>query len=195
MLEIISDAPYPGDNISNIDLWNNRMNTAAFSGYYDDQNADTYSLRAHIQSDIIRGNTIRLFVVARVDLEDSIKRYSNYDSLITNLDTARRYIDLHAMSNFYHIYIDDSLLSNLEWRFHYKTQTQQKGILTWINIRNLDEGLYDISINGPKNMYRNPFAKIPFYREINANTMLPEFRPTLKEDDPDYLKLKPILPK
>jgi hypothetical protein len=192
---IDSDSTYPGDQFSKIELWNNSMNTGAFSGYYDDQNSDKFSQRAHIQSDIIRGNTIRLFVVSRADLEDSVRSYSNYDSLVINLDTARHYINLHAMKNFYHVYIDDSLVRDLDWRFHYKSQTGQKGILTWIGVSDLDEGLYSLRIAGPDEMYRGSFAKIPFYREFNTNGFLQQIQPAQNEEDPDYLRLKPFLPK
>ena len=87
----------PGESWTRLDIWNTGYTTSAFSGYYDDQNDDLHSVRAHIQSDIISENTLRLFTVLRIGTEDSIKKYCNYDSLI-NLDTAKRYVDIHCAS-------------------------------------------------------------------------------------------------
>ena len=137
---------------------------------------------------------MRLFVVSRADREEDIQEFCKYDSLIAELDTARRYVDLYCHKEFYHIYIDDSLVSNLDWKFHFKSQTNQKGLLTWIGITGLSEGLHHLKVMGP-NKNRSPYSEIPFYREINANTYVPD-QPLRKEDeDSDYLKLKPILPK
>jgi len=195
MVGNIANATYPGDNISRINMWNNRTSTAAFNGYYDDQNTEDYSLVAHLQSDIIRGNTLRFFVVSRADREESIQEFCGYDSLMMELDTAKQYIDLHCIKTFYQVYIDDSLLTDLEWKFHFKSHTKQKGLLTWIGIRHLDEGLHYLRLKGPDEKYSYDLARIPFYREINANTYIPAMQPAIKEEDLDYMKLKPILPK
>ena len=52
-----------------------------FQGHYADDQSVVRSRFAHIQSDIITGNSIKLFVVADINSEDSIRSYVNYDSL------------------------------------------------------------------------------------------------------------------
>ena len=196
MVGNLANSTYPGDNISRINLWSNNQGTGAFNGYYDDQNEDNYSITAHIQSDIIRGNTMRLFVVSRADREERIMEYCGYDSLINELDTAQRFVDMYCLKKYYHIYIDDSLQTDLEWKFHFKSQTQQKGILTWINIRDLDEGLHALRIKPPDELTSRNLANIPFYREINDANYFREDPPAREVDDEqDYLQLKPLLPK
>lgn len=195
MLGVVSDSdPIPNHSWTRISLWNNLSGTTAFSGYYDDQNDDFHSVRAQIQSDIISGNTIRLFVVSRVGLEDSIKKHCNYDSLI-QLDTGRQYVELHCVSSFYQVTIDDKPIENLIWKFHYKQSTDQRGILAYIDVTDLPRGNYALKLKAPESMYRrNTMAEIPFYREISNEGYRVQTRKEQEEEEP-FLKLKPILPK
>jgi hypothetical protein len=183
---------YEGETFSGIDMWTSRSQVGVFSGYYDDQNQDKYSQRAHIQSDIIRSNTVRLFVVARADLEDSIRKVCNYDSLINALDTARMYVDLHCVKSFFKIELDDTVLDELPWKFHYKSSTKQRGMLTWINVRQLPEGLHQLTVTG-KDAGEFVYARIPFFREYPSGYI----QDVIPKEDPDdsYLQVKPLLPK
>ncbi len=196
MLGIVSDTdPIPNQAWTRITMWNNISGTTAFSGYYDDQNDDFHSIRAQIQSDIISGNTIRLFVVSRIGLEDSIKKHCNYDSLI-QLDTGRHFVELHCVSQFYSVSINDIPLDDLVWKFHYKQSTGQRGILTYIDVTDLPRGNYELDVQIPDEMYRRgSIANIPFYREIsNAGyQVMPQNKRDEEEDS--YLQIKPIFPK
>ncbi|MCP4459169.1 MAG: hypothetical protein GY816_14280 [Cytophagales bacterium] len=189
------DQDYPGESFSQIELWSDRQGVDAYSGNYDDQNGDKYSNRAHIQSDIIRGNTVRLFVVARADNEENIRKNCNYDSLVENLDTARMYINLHCVSSYYKVFIDDSLVQDIPWKFHFKASTQQRGLLTWINVRSLQEGLHELKIKGANKRGDQKFSTIPFYREYSEGLYIPDKRIKEKEKDSDYMSIKPLLPK
>ena len=191
---VSSSDPIPNEAWTRITLWNNQGGTTAFSGYYDDQNKDFHSVRAQIQSDIITGNTIRLFVVSRIGLEDSIKKNCNYDSLI-KLDTGRNYVELHCVSQFYTITLNGKPINDLHWNFHYKQQTNQRGIITYIDATDLPRGTYSLEVWGPKAMYRRgPFANIPFYREISNKgySVVPK-----KETEPEeeFIGIKPLLTK
>ena len=168
------------------------MGTGAYHGYYDDQMKDKFSSRAQIQSDIISGNTIRLFVVLRADNEEAVRKNCNYDSLTTNLDTARWRVDLHCLQAFNKIFINDSLVQDIKWKFHYKTGTRQKGLLTWINVRELPEGQHELVLKYPGEKGDRVMASIPFYREYPSGIIQP--KPMDKnEEEADFMEIKPLL--
>lgn len=194
MGNIANSSAIPGESWTRLTFWNNRQNVSSYSGYYDDQNDDFHSVQAHIQSDIISENTLRLFTVLRIGREDSIKKHCNYDSLI-QLDTASQYVELHCVSSFYQVLLDDQKIDSAQWFFHYKQKTKQRGLLTYLDITNLKRGMHTLSIKGPDEMYKNgKFAVIPFYRELSPDGYFAT--PSKgKEEDPSYLRLKPILPK
>ena len=72
---------YGGDSFSRLSLWHSNGSEMIFQGHYADDQSVVRSRFAHIQSDIITGNSIKLFVVADINSEDSIRSYVNYDSL------------------------------------------------------------------------------------------------------------------
>ena len=190
----MADSTNPGDEISRIELFSNGQGYAAFSGNYDDQNDDKFSIRAHIQSDVIRTNTIRLFVVADANLEDSILTYCNYDKLAAELDTASSYVKMKCISDFYHLYLNDSLIRDYQWKFHYLQKSGQRGYLTWIDITDLESGLHELKIDTPPGMYRFPRSRIPFYREINPGYYMPnESKSSEGKDERDLIQPKPFL--
>ncbi|HCX21514.1 MAG: hypothetical protein CMB80_13420 [Flammeovirgaceae bacterium] len=186
--------PIPGDGFTMMELWNNSRSSTSFSGHYQDQNSEFHSVQAQIQSDIISENTIRLFVVLKAHREDSIKKFCNYDSLISNSELSTSLVQLNCVSSFYSVLLDDSLAIDTPWRFHYNQATDQRGILTYIDVTDLPRGMHSITVNGPKEMFAYSFAEIPFYREIsNQGYIVPK---AIKEDkEESFLKLKGVLPK
>ncbi len=194
MLDVTSDsATIPGEGWTRLSLWNNARGTSSFSGYYDDQNEGFHSVQAHIQSDIISENTLRLFTVLKIAQEDSMKKHCAYDSLI-QLGTASRYVELQCASSFYQISLDDQPIDSIQWLFHYKQKTNQRGILTYLDITDLPKGMHTLKVRGPDEMYNFTFAEIPFYRELSPNGYVGQ--PAVRKDEKDsYMKMKPILPK
>lgn len=193
-MDSLSSAGYAGDGVSRLTLWGNSPKTSAFSGYYEDQNSNWFSVQAQIPSDVIDGNVLRLFIPADIEKEDSIRSFSNYDSLAKATPGQKMaQLNLEVTKKFYHIYLDDSLLTNFPWYFHYNTTTQQRGFLAYIDIRNLDQGMHLLGVAGPPVMYKTNWATIPFYREIRETDA--RARSMEQRHDPDYLELKPILPK
>lgn len=188
---------YPGESISQISLWSDSQSTGAYTGYYDDQMEDIKSVVASIQSDIIRGNTIRLFLVLQATREDSIKKHCHLDSLFNVDGMNRARANLQCVSSFYTIRIDDSVYSDLPYKFHYKSKTKQRGLLTYLDVSSLESGLHQIRINMPDSMYRNSqVANIPFYREEPyLPYVIPDTGGQQKSKEKSYLELKPILPK
>lgn len=193
----ISNSTYPGENLSQISMWSDSRATGAYTGYYDDQIDDIKSIVASIQSDIIRGNTVRLFLVLQASREDSIKAYCNLDSLlqVEGLGSARAKIQ--CLATFYSVAVDDFIYSDLPFKFHYKSKTQQRGLLTYLDVSSLETGLHHLKISMPDSMYRNSqITNIPFYREeAYLPYPVPDTSPKKDEDGESYLKLKPILPK
>jgi len=195
MLTIVAGrSSFPGEAWTRITIWSNAQKVSSYSGYYDDQNKDFHSVNAQIQSDIISENTIRLFSVLKISLEDSLKKNCNYDSLIS-LDTAGYYVELQCASMFHQVMLDNKKVEDLKWYFHYKQKTNQRGILTYIDITDLPKGMHSIRLKGPDNMYSYSFAEIPFYREIIPRGYQASPSENPKEGPESYLKLKPILPK
>lgn len=193
-MDSLSSAGYPGEEVSRINFWSNSLSTSAFSGYYEDQNSNWFSVQGQIPSDIIDGNVLRLFIPADIEKEDSIRVFSNYDSLILSTSHQKMaQLNLQVTKDFYHIYLNDSLLKNLPWYFHYKTSTSQRGFLVYVDIRNLDQGMHSIGIAGPPKMYKTKWATIPFYREVRDVAARPGAEKAKASED--YLDLKPLLPK
>lgn len=195
MLKAISErSSVPGEAWTRISVWSDDKGVSSFSGYYDDQNDDFHSVQAQIQSDIISENTIRLFSVLKIGIEDSIKKHCGYDSLI-QLDTAAHFVDLYCVSKFHQVWLDDMNIDSLQWRFYYKQKTNQRGILTYLDITDLSKGMHMITVRGPEEMYDRTFAEIPFYREVIPKGYRSAPPAKQKEEKQSYLKLKPILPK
>ena len=190
----LQDSVFPGESLTQLEFWNNARSTSSFSGYYDDQNDDFHSVQAQIQSDIISENTVRLFVVLKVTREDSIRKHCNYDSLATETEMTGSTIELQCASSFYQVYLDDSLVNDQKWLFHYKQSTEQRGLLTYIDIRDLEPGMHSVKVAGPEKMYGYPFASIPFYRELSQSGYYVPKQPEKKDED-SFLKLKGVLPK
>jgi hypothetical protein len=112
------------------------------------------------------------------------------------LDTGRHFVELHCVSQFYSVSINDIPLDDLVWKFHYKQSTGQRGILTYIDVTDLPRGNYELDVQIPDEMYRRgSIANIPFYREIsNAGyQVMPQNKRDEEEDS--YLQIKPIFPK
>jgi hypothetical protein len=158
---------YEGDAFSRIELWHTSSDHMSFPGHYADDNSVKKSGLAHIQSDIISGNTIKMFLVADIDVEDSIKSNINYDSLFTaEPKRSAAALDLIAIDEFYHIYLDDSLINVEEWMYHYQSNTKQRGYLTYLDITELDKGLHRIKIKPPEEQFgERTWTTIKFYRE------------------------------
>jgi hypothetical protein len=102
---------YPGENISDISFWSDNMESGTYTGYYDDQIEEIKSVIAQIQSDVISGNTIRLFKVLNANREDSIKKNCNIDSLynVKEKEINKSVVMIDCLSKFYKVEIGDSL--------------------------------------------------------------------------------------
>ena len=184
----MTDGIYVGDNFSRISFWDSSQGYSAFSGYYDDQNEDYPSVRAHIPSDIINGDVLRLFVVANIRYEDNIEKNFPRDSLKELYpDTSSAALNNMAVASFFQVRLNGKKMDSLKWLFHYKNHLDQRGYLTYISLEYLKEGLHEVSVYGPGEQYKNPFATIPFYRDVQVQNQ-PRKTNTWDEKDgaPDF---------
>jgi hypothetical protein len=193
--DTVDDGSFPGEGYSRLKFWHNRIGVSAFSGYYDDQNSELYSVRASIPSDIVTNNTLRLFIVADINFQDSLEAMTKREPLKTELDSLPTREKSHKLiSSFYRVVLDDSVVNDYPLKFHYKSHTHQFGYLVYLDITNLQKGMHTLSIKGPEKMFGDrTFASIPFYREypIYTGTMSTGKQ---NEDDGDQLKsLKPLM--
>lgn len=160
----ISNGLYPGDSISQLELWGNDQGYVAFSGNYDDQNQDFPSVRAHIPSDVISGDVLKLFVVAHVTYEENMLKRMPLDSLREVYpDTSEVALKLMVIDSYLTVYIDEDEVEIDRWFFQYKQHTGQRGYLTYLNIGDLEEGPHELKVSLP-----NAFnlSVIPFYKDI-----------------------------
>jgi hypothetical protein len=191
--DTVDDGSFPGEGFSRLKYWHNQRGVSAFSGYYDDQNSDLYSVRASIPSDIIADNTLRLFVVADISLQDSLQLMSESEPLRSELDSLTRTQKSHKLiTSFYRIILDDSLLQDYPLKFHYKSHTHQFGYLVYLDITELDKGIHTLEIKGPEKMFGNrTFASIPFYRELRT---FPQGRDRYMDPSSSETKLRSTKP-
>ncbi|HPM30848.1 MAG TPA: hypothetical protein PLJ60_10995, partial [Chryseolinea sp.] len=161
----IANQGYDGDSFSRIEFWHSSSSNSAYSGYYDDQNDELFSVRAQIPSDVIETNVLRLFIPVNIKHEKEIREYVKYDSLRKlSPDQSIAEIDAQVTRKFYHIYLDGNLLGDLPWLFHYKMKTGQRGYLTYIDIKSLSEGMHHVEVDFPPDDRKTKWASIPFYR-------------------------------
>ena len=187
----ITDTLYPGDGYSRLTYWSRSLGYSAFSGYYDDQNVEVYSERAHIPSDIVNGDVLRLFVVGHITYEENMTEHTPIDSLEKLYpDTSQTALHLMVVSEFFEVTLDDEPVSDLDWLFHYKSTLDQRGFLTYIDISDLPEGLHWIDVKGPEHMYNFPFAVIPFYRDVLVQN--PSVREAAEEEKSVDFQPKPF---
>ncbi|MFK7951221.1 MAG: hypothetical protein AB8B73_00120, partial [Ekhidna sp.] len=182
----IASKEYPGDPYSRLSLWEPGAGDAVYFGYYDDQNESNPSMRASIPSDVIQSDVLKVFVVGNIAFEDNMLEYTPLDSLAEAYpDTSRFALNLMVVDNYYKVMIDDDLVKIDRWYSYYKVLTNQRGYLTYIQIRNLEEGMHHLKIKGPTK-HHSVIAEIPFYREISYDRKKTPSGTTDKEEAADF---------
>lgn len=148
---------------SGIDFYARTRGLHKFHGHYENLSEGNYSVKAHIQSDIISGKTIRLFVVHNAAYEEDIKQVCQYDESLKNF--RRDSMGLACMDQFYRVYLDDSVYQHSPWHYHEKQATKQKGITCWIDVSELEKGQHKLQVRIARNEFKWIHAQIPFYKE------------------------------
>lgn len=164
---IIANTNYPGDKLSRISIWNTIQGHSAYSGYYSDQNDGHPSWRAQIQSDIITGNVLKLFVAAHIGYEERMLKRSPLDSLKKVYpDTSNAALESIVVQSFFKVGLDYQEVEISKWYFHYQLESNQRGFLTYIDISNLQEGMHHLQVTiFSDSTFQNMISDIPFYRD------------------------------
>ncbi|NQZ78162.1 MAG: hypothetical protein HRT61_18960 [Ekhidna sp.] len=164
----IAEYKFDGQAYSRLSLWGTTRGYNAYNGYYEDQSQDQSSRQAQIQSDIISGDVLKLFVPANIAYEDEMLELMSLDSLQdVHADTSLLALKLMVVENFYQIKMDGKSLDVDNWFTHYRTSSGQFGYLAFISIRELAEGMHRITIGSKHKRYKT-LAIIPFYRDITV---------------------------
>ncbi len=183
----ITNSTYAGENYSLQAYWDNELGTSVFQGYYDDQNAENPSIKAHIPSDVIIGDVLRLFVVSNVFYDEPMENLLAMDSLMDVYpDSSVADLKLQTVKRFFKVSIDGVSIPIDQWFFHYKVSTSQRGYLTYIDISSLKEGLHKLSIQGTGERFMNPMAVIPFYRDITYSSGRTPAKRESEETEADF---------
>jgi hypothetical protein len=182
----IANNSYPSESFSRLSLWESAMGYTVFEGYYDDQNQDNPSQKAQIQSDVINGDVLKLFVVANVLYEESMLKYTSLDSLKEVYpDTITSALNLMVLDIYIQVVIDNDTIDVERWYQHYKVSTKQRGYLAYIPIGSLSEGLHHLKVLGSTKRFRT-LAEIPFYRDVSLYNRIPIKENTSNSDNENF---------
>ena len=155
----------PRESFSQIEIWSDEQGEEAFEGYYQDKENATASVRLQIPSDVIRDDVLRVFIPTGIGQQDSLKKFVKYDSISTITEESfeeGRYF-LNKLSEFYSLSIDDSTFRPRMY-FQRANSTNQKGVIAYLDIGYLEEGLYELKLTGPPEMVDDTLAIVPFYK-------------------------------
>ncbi len=150
---------------SGLDLYSMTPQYFASDQFYQDKNSEIPP-QMSIQSDVIDEDVLKLFIEHKKNYElffiDSCSIAASLDTIADARVKARGIQD--CLKQFYHVYIDDSLVSNLDFIFYKNERLNQKGFLNWIDIAYLNKGPHKIRLEGSyKGRARFNFY-LPFYK-------------------------------
>ncbi|MEQ8711905.1 MAG: hypothetical protein RIC80_02755 [Cyclobacteriaceae bacterium] len=164
---VLADRFFNGDRVdyenSNITMYHETMGQGAYSGYYQDSFSTFYSMRAQIPSDIIVGDVLRVFLPLSPDYEEIVKKNCGYGERIQK-GQFKPQAALECHQESYLLSINDSTIESRDFRFNFQQSTQQKGLLTWIDISTIPEGLNDLRVDLILENDTLRWAQVPFYK-------------------------------
>ena len=163
----------------------NRQLQSISNNFYDDTLDDRPAYTASISSKFIKNGFAQLFLpyVARNDDEvieaicpdlkpakTGIFFFGNNDPLRNNMN-AELALDCHSQR--FNIYVNDSLLNNLKYRFHEHPIRKNIGLLTVLDVGYLPRGEHAIKIdvkvlesnNGKDTLFFRESVIMPFWKE------------------------------
>jgi hypothetical protein len=163
----------------------NRTLQSISNNFYDDTSEDRSSYSASISSKFVKNGFAQLFLpyVSRNDDEvieaicpdlkpakTGIFFFGNNDPLRNNMN-ADLALDCHAQR--FKIYVNDSLLNNLKYRFHEHPIRKNIGLLTVLDLGYLPRGEHEIKVdvkflqnnNEKDTLFFRESAHIPFWKE------------------------------
>lgn len=149
-------------SLSQLEFYGSGQNTYLTHSAYQNMEPSWKDQRATIQSDIVKDDVLRLFISQKVNFQDSIRQACNFDALESKLQTDST--RLECVKNFFIIELNDSTVNSTGWRFHKDPQTGHRGMLTYVDISNLEHGPHELKVN-LRNWFYKTYTTIPFYKE------------------------------
>ncbi len=163
----------------------NRTLQSISNNFYDDTSEDRSSYSASISSKFVKNGFVQLFLpyVARNDdkvieaicpdlkpAKTGIFFFGNNDPLRNNMN-ADLALDCHTQR--FKIYVDDTPLNNLKYRFHEHPTRKNIGLLTVLDVGYLPRGEHAIKVdvkilqnsNGKDTLFFSESVVIPFWKE------------------------------
>jgi len=163
----------------------NRTLQSISNNFYDDTLEDRASYLASISSKFVKNGYAQLFLpyVARADdkvieaicpdlkpAKTGFFFFGNNPALRNNMN-ADLALDCHAQR--FKIYVNDTLLNNLKYRFHEHPTRKNVGLLTVLDVGYLPRGEHAIKVdvkflensNGKDTLFFGESAVIPFWKE------------------------------
>ena len=163
----------------------NRTLQSISNNFYDDTLEDRASYSASISSKFVKNGFAQLFLpyVSRNDdkvieaicpdlkpAKTGVFFFGNNDPLRNNMN-ADLALDCHSQR--FKIYVNDTLLNNLKYRFHEHPTRKNIGLLTVLDVGYLSRGEHAIKVdvkilqssNGKDTLFFNESVVIPFWKE------------------------------
>lgn len=154
---IASNSPVSSE-FSQLEFYGGNSKNSLVRSHYDNMNSTQKNLFGSVQSDIIKENTLRLFISARVSLNDSIEQVC--DPNIEDKNSSE--YTLSCIKNFYELSINDSSITADRWLFHKHPTSNNRGYITYLDISHLKNGMHEVKID-LKNWTFENYTIIPFY--------------------------------
>jgi hypothetical protein len=133
---------------------------------YDNLRDDQLIKKAAIQSDVIKENYVRLFIVHDASLDDRLgERYTNEKQETEN---AIEFIN-RGFNTLYQVKIDKQVYRDLKWSFYMHPKTKESGISTIINIDDINPGWHKINISILQGKDETDNASIKLVYSSNAS--------------------------
>ncbi|MCS6988985.1 MAG: hypothetical protein NZM06_05645, partial [Chloroherpetonaceae bacterium] len=153
-----------GIKVDNFDFFPDRWSGAYMiqGSYYENLRSEgKLFLTPYIQSDIVREPFVRLVIPYDVSLNDSVlARAPALAEMSRDKPTAEQVkLAIETMRRFYHITLNDSTLSELEFSFYKNPKNEQPSMVAYIPAEHLPKGKNTLAVKAGKNEW-----VIPFYR-------------------------------
>ncbi len=162
MIGINGDRSSISRQFTQIEMYGSSYRYHLQSDAYANLEPDGKYQKASIQSDIVKDDVLRLFITHYSIFDDSVKVNCDYEVFDSRESTDS--LKLACMNLFYKVAVDDSLYMDIPWLFHYNNQTSHRGIISYLDISDLDKGMHRVEI-GLENWFYKTYDVVEFYKE------------------------------
>jgi hypothetical protein len=136
-----------------------------FAGNYENIFKDNPSNVIQIQSDIVKDQVLRVFLVYNTwhfDYFESKYGWEKYENIAAVPDSV-----LFTQINLeFLLQLDEVTVENLSWHRHNRDKTNQYGFLTWIDIGHLDRGEHCLKLIRSRLYAQRDTIPVEFFKEF-----------------------------